>query len=49
MKLIKSFVSLKYDFCRAIGWSRPLTIADNFSAEPETSEIKGLPTRVELV
>ena len=49
MKLIKSVVSLRLDFCCcAIGWSSLSTKADNFSIGPETPEIIGLPTGVGL-
>ena len=49
MKLMKSVVSLRYDFCCcAIGWSSLSTNADNLSVGPETPDIMGLPTGVGL-
>ena len=48
-KLMKSVVSLRYDFCCcAIGWSSLSTNADNLSVGPETPEIMGLPAGVSL-
>ena len=50
IKLMKSVVSLRYDFCCcAIGWSSLSTRFDSFSVGPLQPEMIGFPTRVGLV
>ena len=49
MKLIKSVVSLRYDFCDlAIGWRRLSTNDEILSVGPSQPDMIGLPTGVGL-